>query len=212
MTCRMVWSVKPSDQFVPVREFPGTGCCMAEAQAADHPGAGAAAGPAAALAIGPGLTTAASAATAVAAAAAAAAVRRDFTVILLLLMVVVVRSGRERPGVRGEEGPHLTGDDGDGLGLATRVGPAGVAAGAVIQAGELDAPGVRQRLLQRIAGRHEEREPLAPAHQQDVGGDGTEGADGAGRLGDERAFVVDGRRQLPHRDVVRGGLTVLALH
>ena len=43
MTCRTVWSAKPSDQFGPsgpVVALPGTGGCIADAQVADHRAAG----------------------------------------------------------------------------------------------------------------------------------------------------------------------------
>jgi hypothetical protein len=40
MTCRTVWSAKPSDQFGPMVSLPGTGGCIADAQVADHRAAG----------------------------------------------------------------------------------------------------------------------------------------------------------------------------
>src|SRR4029078_3105197 len=87
----------------------------------------------------------------------------------------------------GEKGADLAGDLGDDLGLAAPVGGAGVAGGAVVQAGKLHAPAARERPGQRVAGRLEEGQPFAPAQDEDVGGDRPECVDGAGHLGDEHA-------------------------
>ena len=71
----------------------------------------------------------------------------------------------------GEKGADLAGDLGDDLGLAAPIGGAGVAGGAVVQAGKLHAPAARKRPGQPVAGRGEEGQPLAPAQDEDVGGD-----------------------------------------
>src|SRR5690348_18151251 len=54
----------------------------------------------------------------------------------------------------GEKSADLAGDLGDNLGLAARIGGAGVAGGAVVQAGKLHAPAVRDRKSTRLNSSH----------------------------------------------------------
>lgn len=50
----------------------------------------------------------------------------------------------------------------------------------MVEARELHAPAAGKRPDQRVAGGLEEGQPLAPAQEEDVGGDGPECVDGAG--------------------------------
>src|SRR5689334_6187380 len=61
-----------------------------------------------------------------------------------------------------QKGADLAGDLGDNLGLAAPIGGAGVAGGAVVQAGKLHAPAARKRPGQRVAGRLRKGSPLLP--------------------------------------------------